>query len=483
MNSMKIIILAILLSMGMVLAAADLDLKTSVIKVYTVQSNPDYHQPWQNYPQSSATGSGCIIKDNLILTNAHVIANSTFIMVRKQGDPKKYVAKLLIAGHQCDLAVLKVDDPSFFEGMTPFELGELPHLQDTVTVLGYPVGGDNISITEGVVSRVEPTIYSHSGKYLLSVQIDAAINPGNSGGPVVKDGKLVGIAFQNISTEQNIGYMVPSTVVSHFLEDIKDGKFDGFPDVDMDVNTMENPDMRKWAGMKDDQTGVLVTHLTEPEKKKGIFNLNDVILEIDGVKVANDASVPFRDGELIFLGHLIWQKKVGDICKFKILRQGKVMEFDYPLGPGFKLVAPREYDILPSYYIFGGILFVPLTENYLDTWGEWTKAPVELVNFAMKGEVTDEQDQVVVLSSVLADDINMGYQNLRYSSVKTVNSKKIKNLKDMIGKIEGIKTGFIEIVFEDNNKIVLDVEKARQSSTGILQRYRIDSDRSADLKK
>ncbi len=483
MRIMSSFVLACALLLALTAPANDVSPKSSVVKVFTVQSNPDYHQPWQNYPQASGSGSGCVIKGGLILTNAHVVANSTFIMVRKQGDPKKYVAKLVIAGHQCDLALLKVEDAGFLEGMVPMDIGELPFLQDKVAVMGYPVGGDNISITEGVVSRIEPTIYSHSGKYLLSVQIDAALNPGNSGGPVVKDGKIVGVAFQGMSEEQNIGYMVPATIISHFLDDIKDGKFDGFPDIDLDVSIMENSDLRKWAGMADAQTGVLVTHLTEPEKKKGQFKLNDVILEIDGIKIANDASVPFRDGELIFLGHLIWQKHIGDKLKLKILREGKTVDFDYVLGAGTKLVPQRAYDILPSYYIIGGLLLVPLTENYLDTWGDWSKAPIELVGLAMKGEVTDDRDQVVVLSGVLADDVNMGYQNFRYSSVKTVNSQKVRNLRDLIDKIENIKTGFIELVFEDNNRIVIDAEKARKSTAGIIQRYRIEFDRSPDLKK
>ena len=466
-----------------ILSAADAEPISSVVKIFSVQSNPDYHQPWQNSPQSSGSGSGCVIDGNYILTNAHVVSNSTFIMVRKQGDPKKYVAKLAASGHQCDLALLKVEDPDFFKNMTPLKIGELPKLQDKVTVLGYPLGGDNISITEGVVSRIEPILYMHSGKFLLSVQIDAAINPGNSGGPVVKDGKIAGIAFQNMSGEQNMGYIVPSTVVNHFLNDVKDGRFDGFPDIDVDICTMENLDLRKWARMNDDQTGVLVTHIPEPERKKGFFKVNDVIMEVDGVKIANDGSVPFRNGELIFFGHLVWQKYIGDKCKFKILREGKPVEFEYTLSSFGKLVPQRVYDMLPSYYIIGGLLFAPLTENYLDTWGNWAKAPPEFVTLATRGEITEAQDQVIVLSGVLADDVNMGYQDIRFATVKTLNSEKVKNLRELISRIENTKTGFFEILLGDNNKIVLDVEKARKATQLILQRYRIDSDRSIDLKK
>jgi hypothetical protein len=88
-----------------------------------------------------------------------------------------------------------------------------------------------------------------------------------------------------------------------------------------------------------------------------------------------------------------------------------------------------------------------------------------------------------VLSGVLADDVNMGYQDIRFATVKTLNSEKVKNLRELISRIENTKTGFFEILLGDNNKIVLDVEKARKATQLILQRYRIDSDRSVDLKK
>lgn len=66
-------------------------------------------------------------------------------------------------------------------------------------------GGDNISITKGVVNRVEVRPYNHSKTKLMTTQIDAAINHGNSGGPVVMENKIVGVAFQCLKNSENVG--------------------------------------------------------------------------------------------------------------------------------------------------------------------------------------------------------------------------------------------------------------------------------------
>jgi len=134
-------------------------------------------------------------------------------------------------------------------------MGELPQLQDTVTAVGYPQGGDKLSITEGVVSRVELTSYSLTGRKLLTVQIDAAINPGNSGGPVVQNGKLVGIAMQRIQSAQNIGYMIPTPIINHFFNDLKDDRYDGFPILGIDYNKTENTTLRRYFKINKQEGG------------------------------------------------------------------------------------------------------------------------------------------------------------------------------------------------------------------------------------
>ena len=90
-------------------------------------------------------------------------------------------------------------------------------MQEQVLVVGYPTGGDNTSITSGVVSRVEVTQYVHAASHLMAIQIDAAINPGNSGGPALRGDVVVGVAFQNLPHADNIGYIIPLPVVRRFL--------------------------------------------------------------------------------------------------------------------------------------------------------------------------------------------------------------------------------------------------------------------------
>ena len=180
----------------------------SIIKIYSTSSTTNYISPWQNKPLKDITGSGFIINNNLILTNAHVIADTKFIMVRKYGSPDRYRARVISVGHECDLALLSVDDTEFFKDVQHLEFGNVPHLEEEVSVIGYPTGGDNISVTRGVVSRVEPQQYAHGVTTLLAIQIDAAINPGNSGGPALQEGKVIGVAFQNLTNAENIGFIV-----------------------------------------------------------------------------------------------------------------------------------------------------------------------------------------------------------------------------------------------------------------------------------
>ncbi|XP_020593431.1 protease Do-like 10, mitochondrial isoform X2 [Phalaenopsis equestris] len=306
----------------------------SVVKVFTVSCSPNYFLPWQNKSQRESTGSGFVIPGQKILTNAHVVADHTFVLVRKHGSPTKYKAEVQAVGHECDLALLTVDSEEFWEGMSFLDLGDIPFLQEAVAVVGYPQGGDNISVTKGVVSRVEPTQYVHGAAQLMAIQIDAAINPGNSGGPAIMGNKVAGVAFQNLSGAENIGYIIPVPIIRHFLSGVEEnGRYVGFCSLGLSCQPTENVQLREHFHMHPEMTGVLVSKINPLSDAFNVLEKDDIIIAFDGVPIANDGTVAFRNRERITFDHLVSMKKPDEKAFLRVLRDGVVHELSISLRP------------------------------------------------------------------------------------------------------------------------------------------------------
>ena len=456
---------------------------TGVVKIFAVSSPPNYFLPWQNFSQQSGSGTGFVIDGNRIITNAHVVAYPTFITVRKPGDQTRYPAKVVAVNHECDLAILTVEDSKFFDGIKPLELADLPPMQSSVAAVGYPVGGDNVSITVGVLSRVEPLEYSHSGKELLGAQIDAAINPGNSGGPVLHEGKVVGIAFQGLGESQNIGYMIPCSVLKHFLEDLKSGKVDGFPDVPFDYEKLENPDLREYCRMKPGQSGILVTSVPEILAEQVPLKAGDVVMKVENFNIANDATIDQGQGKVLYFGCVFWEKQLNTPCRLTILRDGKEMTVETKTVKIPYRIPNQVYDREPEYYIAGGLVFTPLTANFIySAWRNPGNMPADLaINLGKPRSRPDEE--IVIVSMVLADEVNLGYQNIRAIRVVSVNGEKIVSLRQLADLIDRQKDGFLTLVLQNDNKIVMNAAEVKEATPRVMFRYRIASDRSTNLTK
>lgn len=469
--------------------AAD-DVREAIVKVYAVYNSPDYYNPWNMEGPRAVSGSGCIIEGNRILTNAHVVSDQTFLQVRRYGEAELYLARVAAVSHEADLALLEVDDPSFFKDVKPLEFGDLPEVQDRVLVYGFPIGGDTLSITGGVISRIEHQPYVHSSLSLLAGQIDAAINPGNSGGPVIMDGKVVGVVMQGIPEAQNIGYMVPTPVIKHFLEDIADGNYDGFPALGILMQNMRNSDLRGRYKMADGQTGVLVTRVIPGSPADGKIKPGDVLLSLGGYQVANDGTVEFRPKERTALTYVVQGHQLGEEVSVEVLRDGQVVPLTITLNCPWErnwLVPMEQYDVLPSYYIYGGIVFCPLSKNLLKIWGDgwYNMAPKELVAILSDNVPEVSGEQVVVVLRILPADINDGYQDMVYSIVTKVNGKKIRNMSDLVRFAEAEEDGagpYTIFETKSGEQIVFSRDKVRQSRDRILSTYKVREDRSADLK-
>ena len=460
----------------------------AVVKVFCTHTEPNYSLPWQRKRQVASTSSGFIISGRRVLTNAHSVEHHTQVKLKKRGEDKKYVAKVLAIGVECDLALLSVDDDEFFRGVTPVEFGQLPSLQSPVTVVGYPIGGVAISVTQGVVSRIEVTAYSHGSSELLGLQIDAAINSGNSGGPAFNSkGECVGVAFQSLKHDdaENIGYVIPTPVIVHFITDYdRKGKYTGFPTLGLEWQKLENPNMRKYLNMKNAQHGVFVRRVSPVSAAGKIFKPRDVLLSFDGVPIADDGTVPFRTGERISFHYLVSEKYTGEKARVTFLRDGKVKECDLLLTAVPRLVPVHIEGVPPTYYIVAGLVFTTVCVPYLKS--EYGKdydydAPVKLLDRMMHDMVKEPGQNVVVVSQVLAADINIGYEDIVNTMVRGFNGKPVNNLKQLAKMVEACKEEYLRFELDHEILVVLKTKEALKETKEILKVHCIPNAKSVDL--
>lgn len=461
----------------------------AVVKVFCVHTEPNFSLPWQRKRQYSSSSSGFIIGGRRVLTNAHSVEHHTQVKLKKRGSDTKYLATVLAIGNECDIAMLTVSDDEFWEGVTPVQFGDLPALQDAVTVVGYPIGGDTISVTSGVVSRLEILSYVHGSTELLGLQIDAAINSGNSGGPAFNDkGKCVGIAFQSLKYEdvENIGYVIPTPVIMHFIQDYqKNGAYTGFPVLGVEWQKMENPDLRMAMGMTSNQKGVRIRRIEPTAPESHVLKPSDVIISFDGVNIANDGTVPFRHGERIGFSYLVSQKYTGDSAAVKVLRNSMMFEFNIKLATHKRLIPAHIREKPPSYYIVGGFVFTAVSVPYLRS--EYGKeyefeAPVKLLDKHLHAMAQSVDEQVVLVSQVLVADINIGYEEIVNTQVMACNGKPVKNLKSLAMMVEACDEEFLKFDLEYEQIVVLQTKSAKAATAHILAMHCIPSPMSDDLK-
>lgn len=459
------------------------EFKNAIVKVYVTTRSYDYHSPWLSPYTQATSGSGFVIDNELIVTNAHVSSDTTFIQVQKAGDFNKYTAKVVKSSDECDLSLLKVEDKEFYQDIQPFKIGSLPKVGQEVTVYGFPLGGLELSLTKGVVSRVEVTEYIHSGQNLLACQVDAAINPGNSGGPVLSDGLVVGVAFQGWFFTQSIGYIISPDVLLRFTEGFKKGKDIRIPYHGITFQEFENLSLRESLGANKNITGILISSIALNSPAKNVLQVGDVITKINGVDIANNGTFSFRPGERTSISHLMSKEYLGSKLKLEIFRSKKLINKEISLDKTLddvKVIGNRIYDKPPTYYIKGGMVFQPLTRN-LGGY-KWWNFHEELLKFILNDpDKAEDLKEFVVLNKVLADEINNGYHNVRYEIVETLNGQKINSIKQFVTLMDSFKGKFYEIITKNKIRIVLEKKKADKTNKAILEKYGIEKDRSRDL--
>jgi S1-C subfamily serine protease len=402
----------------------------SVLRVEVATQVPDYETPWNSGRFAGGIGTGFIIGKNKILTNAHVVSNSRRVLITVHGSPQKYPAKVDFIAHDCDLALLSVEDFKNFESFPTFQFGDVPQLESEVRVIGYPIGGERLSVTRGVVSRIDFQPYSHSrADSHLVVQIDAAINPGNSGGPVIQGNKVVGVAFQGLRQADNTGYVIPTPVIRRFLKDIEDGKYDHYADLGISEFPLYNPAMRKALGLPNDNNGVLVTNVIPTSSSDGVLKAGDVLISLDSKPVDSSGMVTI-DGENVNLNEIVERKFAGDKVSARFLRDGGWNDVDIVLKPlHWSRMYALEYEKKPRYLVFAGLVLQPLDTN-LFAASKFDDVTVRRLytDYVPKGLFKKHED-IVVLTRVESDPVTSQLSQFAGYVVAKINGTEVRNLR------------------------------------------------------
>ncbi len=443
---------------------------------------PDYREPWNSGQPSGGSGTGFLIGKNKFLTNAHVVSNATKVVIRTMNDPEPHPARITFMAHDCDLAVIEAENPAHFENLKPLEFGGIPKLNTEVSAVGYPIGGERISVTRGVVSRIDFRPYSHTGvDNHLTIQVDAAINPGNSGGPVLQGGKVVGVAFQGFSgrVAQNVGYMIPVPVIQRFLKDTEDGHYDHYVDLAASDFAIENPAQIKALGLENNGHGVLIADVEPAGSVGGVLKQGDVLLAIDDSPVLNNGLIKV-DGELVDMNEVVERKYAGGKVKLDFVRDRKPQSATVTLKrflPYVKL--GLQYNQRPRFIVYAGLVFQPMDRNLMDSHNIRDPLTSYVFDNYMTQKIYEERPEVIILTSVLPDEVNTyitGYQQSIVDEINGVTIKTLKDVKDALAKKDE-KDPFVKIkLLEKGRPLVLKREVADEAHPRIMKTYNISED-------
>jgi S1-C subfamily serine protease len=446
---------ALFASLGLPRAwAAPLD--SSMVKVFATVRYPAPFTPWTKQAPQDISGSGVVIEGDRILTNAHVVLYASDIEVQATEAGDKVPATVEVIAPGIDLAVLKLDDPSFFKKHPAIvRANVLPHIKDPVLVYGFPIGGNTLSITKGIVSRIEyvPYNYPTSG---LRIQIDAAINPGNSGGPAVAGGKMIGLAFSRLAgaDAQNIGYIIPDEEIELFLKGIASGHYAGKPALYDDLQTMQNQGMRHYLGVPESTTGVVVLKPYDSLAGNPLEKW-DVITHIGDTPIDDQGMVDLNADVRLYFEYLV-QKDVRDgKVPLTIFRHGAVLHVEEPVAYDRPLLIRRLDGRYPSYFIYGPIAFCAANSGMLA--GIQSRASLlAMLSFVGSPLVTQRgnapspqrQDLVVIAAPFFPNRLVEGYGNHTGAVVRSVNGVRIVSLGQLVAVLRDLKSEYVTIDFD-----------------------------------
>lgn len=470
-------------------AVASGSIANSVVKVFSTARFPDPFKPWTKQAPKEATGSGVVLEGRRILTNAHVVMYASEVQVQANQAGEKISATVEAISPGIDLAILKLDDETFFDSHAPLaRASSLPEIKDAVLAYGYPTGGTSLSITKGIVSRIEYATYNFPMAG-LRIQIDAAINPGNSGGPAVAGDKMIGLAYATLNNAQNIGYIIPNEEIELFLGSVAHGTQGPKPSLRDEFQTLENPTLRAFLKLDKSVKGLVVHRVANADpnyplrKWDVVTHIGNTPIDEQGmVKLGTDLRVNFR--------YLIQKVARDGKIPLTLVRGGQSLQVEVALIKGWPLLIPDLEGRYPSYFVYGPLVFSSATSQYTaflngnaGTLSAFSFIRSPLVIQRGDSPSAEREELVVISSPFFPHKLAKGYSNPSAGVVDTLNGVKIRSLRHLVAVLRDLKDEFVVVQTENRGgeAMVFPHKEMLAATEDILTDNGVRAQGSADL--
>ncbi len=452
----------------------------AVVKVTVSRRLPNVIRPWTKLDPTDMSGSGVVIPGNKILTCAHLVTYSHQITVQGRDGGRRVDAKIEAIGQGIDLALITPEDPAFLERREPLSrASELPRVMAPVLVYGYPIGGNGVSVTKGIISRVGFGPYE-GGTSGIHLQVDAAINPGNSGGPVLVDGKMIGIAVSRLIGTQGINFILPNEEIDAFLEDIKDGQYDGKPQMMGEFQVVENESLRARLGLDRDAGGIMIRR-PDP-RATGLLREFDVLTQIGDRPIDREGMIQVRDGLRLPFPYLVPKLERKGTIPTRLVRDGRTVEMAFPVWREDNVLIRDLDGRAPAFFVYGPLVFSPVVSETVETYLRLNPSLLSR-NSPVVTRSADRmrflgEELVAVTSPLFPHKIARGYGDPIGQVIESVNGVAIPHLRHLVEVLRDTRDEFVTFRFAEDQAETLvfrrkEVEEATKevmSENGIPRR-------------
>ncbi len=416
-------------------------LRNSLVTVIVHKQDVDVHEPWRSGRVYTEEHVGSVVSfDNNnekgILVKASALAFAKRIEMQLVSGTELVELSPRFVDYEINLALLQPTEPDLLESLHALMISdrELPSeeevalykIENGTHVVRYHSLLRDVNYGERTDTSSYPTI-----NYVFKLPLKEL----GWSEPILSRGALVALAVGQ-DDEDNV-HAIPGSIVSHFLNDSLNDKYEGFPTMGIKILDLSSPNMRVALGIENNQKGALIASVRKNSSFADKISAGDVLLAIEGNAINAKGNYIHPIWGEKFAGACLYKYYAGDTITIDVIKDHKRQKFSGRLqryNSNLQTIPYYAFDTKPVYRIVGGLVFQELTRPYLRSWGrDWEgDAPSALAHlWRIQNEIPSHlKDRIIILNQVLADEANKGYEGIANAVVQFVNNQEIHSFND-----------------------------------------------------